>query len=198
MKAGVAVARKKTSKPKSPEDIAAERIARRERDFDAVNLQPEAARLVAYQDVTVAHAERAKVDGARRVDAFLALRDGMQPGAYDAARRLEKDMAIRAQENDKGRAMQRVDNDGGRDVMDTVIQAGRRVDAVFARIGERDQWLLTELIQPAVERSGGWRGIVAHVTGEENPVAQGAAVRAACANLFHAYKALEQKQPLAA
>jgi hypothetical protein len=41
-------------------------------------------------------------------------------------------------------------------------------------------------------RLEGWRANVAYITGEENPVAQGTAVRCACANLSEAYKQLDE------
>jgi hypothetical protein len=211
------MARKKPGKPKSPEEIAAERIAKRARDFDAVNIQPEAAALEAQDDIAVTHAERTKVDGARRMDAFEALKPEMakkNPGAYDAARRLERDMAIRMDEADRGQRMERVDCDAFREALQRRIEAGERVDAVLAGVGERDAWLLQELIRPTLIRRDiitrpdqgppitvslkGWRAIVAYVTGEDNPVAQAAAVRSACANLAASYRALDEKQRIAA
>jgi hypothetical protein len=189
--------RQHKAKPKSPDQIMLEKIAARARSFEAVGLHPEAAALPAFADVDANHAERERADGARRVDAFLALRDKMQPGSYDAARRLEADIALRYGE-DKGERPERVD--GGSSSFgctDAQIDAGKRVDAVLARIGGRDAWLLVDLIRPTVNR-GDWRAVVAYVTGESNPVAQGAVVRQACANLSAAYAGMEGKGRLAA
>lgn len=66
------MARKRT-KPKSPEQIAAENRAARVNNFLALNLQPEAANLAANEDILVerevrpAPGERGNVDRARRL-----------------------------------------------------------------------------------------------------------------------------------
>jgi hypothetical protein len=175
-------------KPKSPAPIMAERLARRAGDFEAVGLQPEAAALATSEAVEVRRSGRANLAGARRLDAFDALRDGMVPGGYDAARRLEADLRLRRGEADHGRSLIRVDGGGeGPALLDRQLAAGRRVDAALARVGARDSWLLCELIYPSVERSS-WRETVAHITGETHAHAQGAAVRGACANLAAAYE----------
>lgn len=188
------MSRRTKVKPKSPADIAAERLARRARDFAAVNLPPEAAALAAHNDVEVVHAERDKVDGARRVDAFHALRDGMQPGAYDAARRLEEDMHKRLGHSGEGASMERVDSGYNTPAhIIAMIFAGKVVDLIKARLPDRDVWLLSELIMPTMDRAG-WRGVVAYITGEENPPVQGYIVRAACALLCEAYKEVDAIQ----
>jgi len=179
---------KRRVKPKSPAQILAERLARRASDFEALGLQPEAAALATSEAVEVRRTGRANVAGARRLDAFESLREGMAPGGYDAARRLEADLRLRRGEADHGRSLVRVDGGGdGPMLLDRQLAAGRRVDAALARVGARDAWLLCELIYPSVERVG-WRQTVAHVTGERRSHAQAAAVRAACANLAAAYE----------
>lgn len=190
------------TKPKSPEAMLAERAARlaaaRMKDFEATGLQPEAALLPANSNVEVRRKGPAHDGGARRTDVFDALRDGMMRGAYDAARRLERDMAERrgeAEGRSGGRILQRIDCAGGAGGpdgvavarLDRALGAGDRVDRALARIGGRDALLLGELIEPTTAGRG-WREIVRAVTGEENPVAQAAAVRAACANLAMAYE----------
>ena len=185
----------KRRKPKSPLQIMAERVARRGTDFEAVGLQREAAGLATSAAVEVRRAGRANIAGARRLDAFDALREGMAPGGYDAARRLEADLRLRRGEADHGRSLIRVDGGGdGPALLDRQLAAGRRVDAALGRVGARDAWLLCELIYPSVER-GGWRETVAHVTGETHGHAQGAAVRAACANLAAAYEVRRTSNP---
>ena len=179
---------RKRAKPKSPAQIMAERLARRAGDFEAVGLQREAAALASSEAVEVRRAGRAHVAGARRLDAFDALREGMAPGGYDAARRLEADLRLRRGEADHGRSLIRVDGGGdGPVLLDRQLAAGRRIDAALARVGARDAQLLCELIYPSVERPG-WRQTVALVTGETHSHAQAAAVRAACANLAAAYE----------
>lgn len=185
--------------PKSPHDITASRAARlaveRARDFAANGLQPEAAALAANSNIEVRRAGGRHAEGARRADAFDALREGMARGAYDAARRLEADMITRrGEQTSGGRTLMRIDCAGGGagpdggavSRLDRARGAAARIDAVLGRVGARDAALLGELITPT-QAGRSWRETVRAVTGEENPVAQGAVVRAACANLAMAY-----------
>ena len=183
--------RKSKSKPKTPEQIAAEKLARRARDFEAVGLHPEAAALPAHDDVEARRQDQKHAAGARRVDVLDALKEGMQPGAYDAARRLEHDMLLRRGEGDRGRAMARVDCEGRGDRTDEMIAAAERIEAVLSRIGDRDAFLLSELLDPSPAARLArptWRAAVAYVTGETHTHAQAAVVRSACANLRAAYE----------
>jgi alpha-D-ribose 1-methylphosphonate 5-triphosphate synthase subunit PhnG len=91
--------------------------------------------------------------------------------------------------------MERVDSEKGGDRTDAMHAASDRVRAVFAKIGERDAYLLEELCAPSVKlrlSATTWRGIVGYITGEENPHAQAAAVRSACVNLAKAYAKMER------
>jgi hypothetical protein len=72
-------------------------------------------------------------------------------GAYDAARRLERDIITARGEHDQGRHLERVDNDQAGDRTDAMVEASRRVDKILGRIGERDAYLLSELISPSVQ-----------------------------------------------
>lgn len=188
---------KRTGKPKSPEQILAEAAERRRQAFAAVGLSAEMADLVTNSDIDVTRKAEQREGGktvednsARRLDAFEALRSGMDKGAYDAARRLEADLLTRRGEGDKGQRLERVDCEGGRDLTDHIVAAGQACDYVKTRLSRRDWWLFNELIQPPVDR-GTWRAHVFYVTGEENWNAQGAAVRAACTNLRDAYEELD-------
>lgn len=198
--------RPRRNKAKSPEMIAAEKLAARTRAFEAVGIQREAANLPSSETIEITRrgearedeqGKKVETDVARRSDAFTALRDGMIVGAYDAARKLEEDIRTRRQETDRGRSMVKVDGgDGQRGEMDVVITAAEKVEAVSKFMGARDWWLLTELIAPTAETKVRfpallWREIVAHITGETNLHCQGAAVRSACANLVEAYKRAE-------
>jgi hypothetical protein len=181
------MSRKPKAKPKDPQAAAAERRARA---FHEVGLQVAASTLTANADIDAEREERNHEARARRLDAFEALREGMVKGAYDAARRLERDMIVAMGEHDQGRHLERVDNDQAGDRTDAMVDASKRVVLALGGIGARDAWLLSELISPSVQTrlsANTWRGIVAHVTGEENPHAQSAAVRGACANLAMAY-----------
>jgi hypothetical protein len=181
------------AKPKSPDLI----LTGRARDFATVGLQPEGAHLPANANIEVRRRTLRSLTGARRVDAFDALREGMAKGAYDAVRRLEEDLMLRGGQpaSSGGGGMERIDCAAGAAVADTVavnrldraLAAGRRVDRVMSRVGPRDALLLGELITP-VMAGRPWREVVRMVTGEDNPVAQAAVVRAACANLAMAYQ----------
>jgi hypothetical protein len=78
----------------------------------------------------------------------------------------------------------------GKGRMDRQIEASKRVELALGGIGNHDAYLLSELIfpkSPTSLSSTTWRGVVAYVTGEENPHAQSAVVRMACTNLAKAY-----------
>ena len=189
---------RKRSKPKSPEQIALEKLAQRARDLDAVNIQPEVANLPTSENIQVQRKGPQTLAGARRWDCFDALAaknrkpdDKLSPvldtASYTAARQLERDMREQHGEADRGGSGMRVDDDPKRgDHTDAMVAAGKRVRAVLQKIGDRDAWLLTELIYPTVPRET-WRDTVYHVTGERHAHAQAAVVRAACANLAAAY-----------
>jgi hypothetical protein len=135
--------------------------------------------------------KKAAHDTARRLDAFEALKAGMVAGAYDAARRFERDYLTRQGRGSTGRPLsERVDCSRGR--IDVMVQAGMRVDEITARIPPRDFWLLTELIAPPVER-GTWRDHVAYVTGIFEPMPQGETVKDTCERLLHAYMEIERR-----
>ena len=180
------------ARPKRREDLSAKILARRMQDMEAVNLQPAAACLETMQSIEIVRAGKtAKHDQARRQDAFLALRDGMGPGHYDAVRRLERDLLVRAGAGDRGPLTQRVDRDRKHDFVDVQVRAGERVDKVMARLGKRDQWLIQELLKPASPEHPTWRDVVYYITGEANPHAQAAVVRMSVANLFLAYREVD-------
>jgi hypothetical protein len=200
------MSRRRKAEPKSPAEIAADRRRARAPDFEAVGLPAGAATLERNDDIEVTRASgkregrRVQEDSARRLDAFSALKDSMEKGVNDAARRLERDLLIRADMADSGRVLVRVDEDhsrGGR--TDRMIAAGDRCMAVQELLSQRD-WMLLSLIvySPFGSQFPTWRHVVEHVTKEENPNAQGAAVRAACANLAEAYEALDRVRQRAA
>lgn len=174
----------------------------RRRDFDAVGLQREAADLPQHGDIQITRAAEDR-DGktvdhnvARRTDAFDALKQSMnsQPryhGCYDAARRFERDILLARCEGDRGARSERVDCEPGREVEFRFVVAATDVAWLKTELPRRDFWLLSELIAPSREYENGWRGTVYYVTGEDNPNAQGAAVRFACANLRDAYEAMD-------
>jgi hypothetical protein len=189
------MARKAKSKPKTPQQIAAEKAeklaAARRQNFEAVGLQSAAADLAANADIEVEREGQKNAERARRADAFDALKDGMAPGAYDAARRLEYDYRIRYGEAERGRAGERVDCTLG-PTNDAMIAAADRIEEVNLRLPLRDTLVLRCLIMPQIDAT--WRAAIERLTGESNPHAQAAVVRGACLNLRDAYASLERRR----
>lgn len=189
---------KKSPRKETPSQIAAKLLERKRQDFAAVNLPTDAAELIRNAAIEVNRAgaqrgaQKVNEDSARRLDAFSALKDGMDKGAYDAARRLERDILARRGEGDRGARSERVDCDAGRDIADLIVRAGQDCDYVKSRLSRRDWWLLVELIQPPVDR-GHWRQHVFYITGEANPHAQAGCVRSASVNLRDVYEELDQR-----
>lgn len=193
------MARKSKPKPKTPDQIQAEKLKARKRDFEAVNLPADAAELPNHQGVVITRAgeardsQKVEDDTARRADAFDVLRKGFVTGGYDAVRRLERAMLRQHGEGDKGRNLERVDGSPGSEIHTILakVDAGTEVAWVLRHTGDRDALLLGELLRPKTHRPT-WRDHVAYVTGETHEHAQGAAVRAAVANLVPAYKAWDE------
>jgi hypothetical protein len=179
------------NKPKTPEQIAADKLAKRQRDFEAANLPDSAAELTTSDDVEVTRESQKHVLTARRADVFDLLKPGMAPGAYDAARRLELDYRIRAGHAEGGSTGERVDCTLGR-TTDLMIAAAERIEDVNRRLPIRDQLLLRCLIEPSRDET--WRHAIDRLTGETNAHAQGAVVRGACLNLRDAYASMERRK----
>lgn len=154
-------------KPKSPEQIAAERLLRRARDFDAVNLDPAAVVLPAYADVQVERTGRKNVTRAWRSNVFRLLleRKSITLDHFTAAEKLCSDWAewkgLTGARDSMGEFV-----DGGSGsaelVTDAMIRAGRRVEHAEASMG-RAQWRILEaFVVASVEedRAMAWRGIL--------------------------------------
>lgn len=184
------MARKPKAKPKTPEQIAAEKLAGRMQDFAAVGMAPEAAALDTNADVEIRRAGRKNVETARRADAFDALKEGMAPGCYDAARRLERDILLSRREGDAAPPGQRVDATTP-DREFAYLMAADRVETVMRLMSIRDALILRSLIAPKIDAT--WRATVERLTQETNPHAQGAVVRGACLNLRDAYERMGRK-----
>lgn len=191
----------KRSKPSSPAEASRKLAERRRQSLEAVSLSPEIADLISGADIEITRAgekregQTVKEDSARRLDAFAALKEGMQTGCFDAARKYEHQIAVRRGENDRGPASERVDQTAGF-TTDAMIDAAKWIEEINARLPPRDWWLLMELISPSVERP--WRDTVAYITGETHTHAQGAAVRAMTVNLRDAIEANEKARTDAA
>lgn len=181
---------------RTPAQIAADLAQRQRQRFEAVNLPAELAELITGADIEVTRAgeerdkQRVQEDSARRLDAFSALKEGMQKGCYDAARQYEHQILVRRGENDRGPSAERVNRTAGF-TTDAMVDAAIWLEAINARLAPRDWWLLSELISPSVGNPT-WREAVAYITGETHTHGQGAAVRSMTVNLRDAIEAHEK------
>lgn len=179
---------------KTPAQIAAELAARQRQRFEAVNLPPEIADLISGADIEITRAgedrdkQRVQEDSARRLDAFAALKEGMQKGCFDACRQYEHKILVRRGENDRGPSSERLCRTSGF-TTDAMIDAATWLEAVNAILAPRDYWLLIELITPSRPT---WREVVTYITGETHVHGQASAVRAMSVNLRDAIEAHEK------
>jgi hypothetical protein len=157
----------------------------------------EALALPAQADVEALRDARGQVTRAHRVDAFERLHDRGALGAelLAAVRRLERDIGERAGLFRAGLDLVKVDAQAKAEgATQRMLAAGARAEAVLAACGPRSARLLRALIEPALlaGRTVDWRETVARETGEANPHAQAAALRAACDNLLLAYRDIDR------
>jgi hypothetical protein len=193
--------RRKTHGPASPMDIARRRQEARDAtlaidcDAEAGGIAPGALALAVNAAVRVATDPAGRITRARRQDVFdlFQARGKLDPDAYQAVRRLQDDIAILHRvAMGGGDIAPRVDRSRTADgFSDARLAAGERIDAVLTRSGAASARLLVALCEPAVisGRGADWREVVARVTGERLPDAQGAILRVACENLAGAYLA---------
>ena len=162
-------------------------VSRREEDFEAVGLQPTASHLDQHDGVVIQRAGRKNVLRARRTDVFDDLRAGMGDDAYAAARRFERDLALRAGERDAPSGNP-VDNSGRWCRQDIIIAAAERVEAAKARLDTTDFEMLEALMRPEKARGlSRWTEIVAAFTSAAQHAVLCDRVRGACLRLARAY-----------
>ena len=141
---------------------------------------------------------------ALRSDVFdlLHARGGLSGEEHRAARRLHRDVEIRARAGPRlaqARSLEAGEGAGGGgggapDPVDRAIDAADRVDEVLAAVGRADAALLLALAEALA--SGAirpWRAVVLLVTGERDADRQPARVQGACANLRAAYDWLDRE-----
>jgi len=154
-------------KPKSPQQIMAEKLLRRARDFDAVNLDPAAVVLPAYADVQIERTGRKNVTRAWRSNVFRLLleRKSITLDHFTAAEKLATDWA-EWKGLAGGRDAMSEAVDGGRGsaelVTDAMIRAGRRIDRARDSMVTGDWRILQAFMVAVVEedRAMAWRGIL--------------------------------------
>lgn len=182
-------------KRKTAEESA---FVKRVQDLEAVNLPVGMAALKTGESIEVTRAggaragRKVEADSARRLDAFEALKAGMVDGAYDAARKFERDLLESRREGDRGFLVEKVQQEATKEREFKFIIAAGNVREVKGQLAPRDWRLLMELIAPEFFR-GTWRDHVAYVTGEKQFNAQGAVVRSLCVNVRDAYAAIERR-----
>lgn len=154
--------------------------------------------LPAQADVAARRDGRGRVAHAHRTDVFerLHARGGLSDTELAAARRLGRDMALRAGLLRPPSDLVKVDAQARTDgATQRMLEAGRRVDMALAACGPGSARLLRAVLEPAAATAspaGDWRAAVARETGETHPHAQAARLRAACENLALAYRALDR------
>jgi hypothetical protein len=152
----------------------------------------------AHAEVEARRDGRGRIAHAHRTDVFerLHARGGLSDTELAAARRLARDMALRAGLLRPPSDLVKVDAQARTEgATQRMLEAGRRVDTALAAAGPGSARLLRAVVEPAATTASAgedWRAAVARETGETNPHAQAARLRAACENLALAYLALDR------
>lgn len=156
------------SKRKTPEQIAAELIERRRKDFEAVNLDPDTASLPAYAGVQIERAGKASErNRVWRSNVFRLLyeRKTITKGHKDAAEILSEAWAAWKGLDGKADTFGQY-VDGGRGcaemVTDRMIRGGREVASALRDLDVLSDRILREFMKATVEedRPMAWRGIL--------------------------------------
>lgn len=166
--------RRRKAQPSTPADIVARRVERRQLEARGleVNTDPRTE----------------EITGIWRKDCFtMLLRD--RPAESQAVTWLETVIRTAAGENGQERRPDfiRATVEGApcQNVTGDMIDAGETLVVIEEAMNPREVRMLFELLRPDEALLTRWRPVVERCTGETNPQAQGAAVRAACANLAH-------------
>lgn len=191
---------RKTRGPAGPADILRRRLEAKAAgtpgDVESYDgIAPGALALAVNVEVRVETDAAGRVARVRRQDVFdlFQARGKLGPDAYQAVRRLQDDIAVLHRVvSGGGDITPRVDRSRSADGFnDARLAAGARIGAVLERAGAASARLLLGLCEPAMieGRGADWRQVVARITGEHLPDAQGAILRVACENLAGAYMA---------
>jgi len=187
---------RKRARPTDPLAIARRRAAEREAARDPANwgLDREASGLAANAEVEMRAEPAGRGLRARRADVFDRLMAG--DGALTAVRRLQKDLAaMHALAGGVARYEPRIDAGAAGDPFaETRHRAAERVHAALARTGAASARLIVALCEAdvALGRPAEWRALVERESGERLADAQGAVLRAACANLAGTYAEIDR------
>lgn len=158
----------KRTKRKSAEQIAAELLARRRADFEAVNMDPDTVSLPAYADVQVERqGRRSDRNRAWRSNVFRLLleRKTITTNHYEAAYRLVDAWAAWKGLDGKGETFGEI-VDGGNGsaelVTDRMIRAGREVRAALSNLSQEARTIMEHMMFATVDedRAMHWRGVL--------------------------------------
>lgn len=185
------MAHKRTRKPtKSDAELEAERIAFEDRKARVTEMRARGAHVVCDAQW--------RIVTARRLDVFQLLFEqrpnpAITQAQLDAVRRLEQEMAMAEGVGLTGdNAGVRSSSEGapGQNVSQRMVDAARRLEGVYARLGPTNKVLLVALLSPQFKGAllTRWREVVEGVTGETNDRAQLGAVRMALTNLAVIYR----------
>lgn len=168
---------------RKPHDPAAAERHRAEREAN----RAEVARLEAQPSTAVNTCPRTgRLTGAWRLNCFNML---LTQGSLERAAVDWLDDLVRTAngENTPERRPDfiRASNDGapGQNITDAMIAAGRTLQVATEAMPPKHARMLLELLKPDADLMTRWRPVVERCTGETNAHAQGATVRAACAQL---------------
>lgn len=158
----------KRTKRKTAEQIAAELLARRRADFEAVNMDPDATTLPAYADVQIERqGRRSDRNRAWRSNVFRLLleRKSITTNHYEAAYQLIGAWAAWKGLDGKGETFGEIvdgSNGSAELVTDRMIRAGREVAHLLSAIGAVNAGILTAFMVATVEedRAMHWRGVM--------------------------------------
>lgn len=168
---------RRNKRPSKPREIAAATIAERR----AERREMEARGLEVNVD------ERTEeILGAWRPDCFTLLLRG-RPEEQSAVQWLEALIRTAQGENGRERSPDFIkgscEGAPGQAITQAMIEADRDLSAVQGAMPPQMLRMLFELMKPDEALLTRWREVVQRITGEVNPQAQGAAVRAACTAL---------------
>jgi hypothetical protein len=189
---------RKRARPSDPLALAKARAeARRDAAIPATwGLDAAALSLPANAAVVTTFDLARRPTRARRSDVFdlLLARGRLSQRAFDAVRRLERDIALLHRGSaGVGGYEPRVDRARSADAFNDVrLDAGRRIEAALALAGPASANLLRALLEEAPAQGCDWRAVIERHCGERLADAQGAVLRLACENLAGAYGLIDQ------
>ena len=187
---------RRRARPSDPSLTARRRALAREADRDPANwgLNREALALPSQSGLEARADAAGRVCRARRIDPFERLLAGAAD-SLAALRRLQSDLLL-AQAKSGGVARYAERIDCGRPVEDPLVDARRRAfertRQALTLAGPASARLLTALCE--APELATWRAVVERLSGERLADAQGAVVRAACANLAEAYARMDRRR----